>query len=134
MNLTRETVDPRGDEIALAIGLTHDVAGRVRAFANTRVPAIGWILHCRPRGGASQQSVVCGRHAWRLAELAVQQVRRLRETDAVKGRVHLFIAGPNAFTFFLGQHQQALGPVSSYEWDFDGQRGGGYSLGLSVGG
>ena len=46
----------------------------------------------------------------------------------------VFIAGPNAFTFFLGQHQQALGPVSSYEWDFDGQRGGGYSLGLSVGG
>ena len=69
-----------------------------------------------------------------LAESAVQQVRRLRESGAVKGRAHLFIAGPNAFTFFLGQHQQALGPVSSYEWDFDGQKGGGYSLSLFVGG
>ncbi|MEQ9152777.1 MAG: SAVED domain-containing protein [Bauldia litoralis] len=129
-----EIVDPRGNEVALAIGLTHDVAGGVRAFANGSVPAIGRILHCRPRGGASQQSVVCGRHAWMLAESAVQQIRRLRESGAAKGWVHLFIAAPNAFTFFLGQHQQALGPVSSYEWDFDGQRGGGYSLGLSIGG
>ena len=129
-----EIVAPRGDETALAIGLTHDVAGGVRAFVNARASAIGRILHCRPRGGASQQSVVCGRHAWMLAESAVRQIRRVRESGAVKGRMHLFIAGPNAFTFFLGQHQQALGPVSSYEWDFDGQRGGGYSLSLFVGG
>ena len=129
-----EIVAPRGDETALAIGLTHDVAGGVRAFASARAPAIGRILHCRPRGGASQQSVVCGRHAWMLAESAVRQIRRRHDSGSAKGRSHLFIAGPNAFTFFLGQHQQALGPVSSYEWDFDGQRGGGYSLSLLVGG
>ena len=129
-----EIVRTGGEEIAIAIGLTHDVAGGVRAFMNACAPAIGRILHCRPRGGASQQSVVCGGHAWMLAESAVRQVLHLRETEAVRGRVHLFVAGPNAFTFFLGQNQQALGPVSSYEWDFDGQRGGGYSLSLFVGG
>ena len=69
-----------------------------------------------------------------LAESVVKQLRKVREQGAGVGRVHLFVAGPNSFTFFLGQHQQALGPVSSYEWDFDGRRGGGYSLGLSVGG
>lgn len=129
-----EIVAPRGDESALAIGLTHDVADGVRAFASARAPAIGRILHCRPSGRASQQSVVCGRHAWILAESVVRQTCHLRESGAAKGRVHLFIAGPNAFTFFLGQQQQALGPVSFYEWDFDGQRGGGYSLSLFVGG
>jgi hypothetical protein len=129
-----EVLDARAADIALAIGITHDVSGAVRAYAKGGAAAIGRILHCRPRGGASQQAVVCGRHAFMLAESTVQEVRRLRERGAGQGRIHLFIAGPNSFTFFLGQHQQALGPVSSYEWDFDGRRGGGYSVGLSVGG
>lgn len=134
LEFDEEIIDARGDEVALAIGLTHDVAGGVRAFGKSRAPAIGRILHCRPLGGVSQQSVRCGRHAWMFAESVVQHLRRLRESGAAKGRAHVFVAGPNAFTFFLGQHQQAIGPISSYEWDFDGQRGGGYSLGLSVGG
>jgi hypothetical protein len=37
-------------------------------------------------------------------------------------RMHLFIAGPNAFTFFLGQRQTAVGPIRLYEFDFDGSR------------
>jgi hypothetical protein len=47
-------------------------------------------------------------------------------------RVHLFIAGPNAFAFFLGQSQAALGPASIYEWDFDGLRDRDYSVGLEL--
>jgi SMODS-associated and fused to various effectors sensor domain len=38
----------------------------------------------------------------------------------VIGMAHLFIAAPNAFTFFLGQRQTALGSVRLYEFDFDG--------------
>jgi hypothetical protein len=57
----------------------------------------------------------------------------IRESKSGKPRTHIFIAGPNGFAFFLGQNQQAIGPASLYEWDFDGQRGGGYGLGLSVG-
>lgn len=128
-----EVMDESTTEIALAVGLTHDVSGAVRAFVRSRASGVGRILHARPRGGPSQQSVQCGRHCWMLAEAAVQQLRRLREGGAGHGRLHIFSAGPNAFAFFLGQHQQALGPASVYEWDFDGQRGGGYSLGLSLG-
>jgi hypothetical protein len=47
-------------------------------------------------------------------------------------RVHLFIAGPNAFALLLGQSQAAIGPVSIYEWDFDGLRDGDYSVGLEL--
>lgn len=128
-----EVINERAPEIALAVGLTHDVSGGVRAFIKSQAPAIGRILHCRPQDGPSQQSVRCGRHGWMLAESAVQKLRHLRERVASEGRLHIFIAGPNALAFFLGQHQQAIGPAALYEWDFDGQRGGGYSLGLSVG-
>jgi hypothetical protein len=130
---SEEVIDARAPEMALAVGLTHDVSDGVRAFIKSQAPGIGRILHCRPQGGPSQQSVRCGRHGWMLAESAVQQLRRLREGSAAGRQLHIFIAGPNAFAFFLGQHQQAIGPAAVYEWDFDGQRGGGYSLGLSAG-
>jgi hypothetical protein len=122
------------DEIAVAVGLTHDIAGAVRSFVKSGVQRAGRILHCRPEGGASQQSVHCGRHARMLAESVVQRLRTLRGSGSGTTRAHIFIAGPNGFAFFLGQHQQAIGPAALYEWDFDGQRGGGYSLGLAVGG
>ena len=69
-----------------------------------------------------------------LAEAVVQRLQDLRGSGRSIRRVHVFIAGPNGFAFFLGQHQQAIGPAAVYEWDFDGQRGGGYSLGLSLDG
>lgn len=127
-----EVIDPLAPDLALAIGLTHDISEAVRGFAKSRALGIERIIHCVPRGGPSQQSVRCGRHAWMLAESAVQRVRALRAASPVSGRLHVFVAGPNAFTFFLGQHQQALGSTALYEWDFEGSRGGGYRLGLFV--
>jgi hypothetical protein len=44
------------------------------------------------------------------------------------GRIHLFIAGPGAFAFYLGQRQVALGPTTLCEFDFEGSRGGSYEL------
>ena len=131
-DFSEEVIDERAPETALAISLTHDVSGGVRAFIRSQAPDIGRILQCRPHGGPSQQSVHCGRHGWMLAESAVQQLSRLREGCAARGHLHVFIAGPNAFAFFLGQQQQVIGPASVYEWDFDGQRGGTYSVGLSM--
>ena len=121
------------DEIAIAVSLTHDVSRDVRAFAVRALPHVGRILHCRPGGGVSHQIVRCGNHAWRLAETVAQRLTSLRGGGQPFARVHLFIAGPNGFTFFLGQHQQTIGRTTVYEWDFDGQRGGGYSPGLPVG-
>ncbi len=128
-----EVLNPDLDGIALAIGLTHDVSVAVRDFARSQNTEIGQIIHCAPQGGASQQSVRCGRHSWTLAESVVRRIRHLCGGKAGVEPLHAFIAGPNAFTFFLGQQQQALGPAALYEWDFDGRHGGGYSLGMTVG-
>ena len=123
-----------GGDIVLAISLTHDVSKAVSAFAKQALGRVGHVVHLAPEGGASQQAVRCGRHAWVLAEAAARQVQSIWNGQPGSQRVHIFIAGPNGFTFFLGQHQQAIGPCVLYEWDFDGQRGGGYSRGLSIGG
>ena len=120
-----------GSEIAIAVGLTHDVSAAVRSFAREQLPRVGRIVHCRPEGGASQQSVICGRHAWQLAESVVGHLVAARGQGHRGTPVHVFVAGPNGFAFFLGQ-QRVIGPAYIYEWDFGGQRGGGYSRGLAV--
>ena len=126
-----EVVRDAGGAVAVAAGLTHDVSEAVSRFVRERLPDVGCVLHCRPQGGISQQAVKCGQHCWQLAERTVEAVVSQRGRGRRASPVHLFVAGPNAFAFFLGQ-QRVLGQVCVYEWDFDGQRDGGYSLGISV--
>ena len=117
-----------GNEVACAIGLTHDVAGQVKEFVMSRLPGVAKIISIRPETGTSQFSVCGGRHAWQFSESIAQQLRQCGAPPT-----HLFIAAPNAFSFFLGQHQKVMGPVALYEWDFDWLRGGGYKVSLTVG-
>jgi hypothetical protein len=132
--ITEERVDNRpGDEIALAVGLTRDVAEGTRAFVNGHLPYVGRIVNCRPSDGSSQLAVQSGRHAAWLAEQIVQHVRTVADSGRPFSRIHIFISAPNAFTFFLGQHQQAIGPAHLYEWDFDGRRSRRYSPAISLG-
>ncbi len=117
-----------GPQIAVAIGLTHDITAQVKAFASLHLPDVGKIIVAQPETGASQFSVCGGRHAWQMSEAVTQHIH-----DAGATGVHIFMAAPNAFSFFLGQHQKAIGPLTLYEWDFDGLRGGGYNMSLTVG-
>jgi hypothetical protein len=61
-----------------------------------------------------------------LAESLVAAIRR----EPVSPMLHLFVAAPNGFTFFLGQHQTVIGSTTVYEWDFEGKRSRTYSNGL----
>ena len=97
-----------GDEMAVAVGLTHDVSPAVSQFVREELPHVGPILHCRPDGGPSQHFVRCGEHAWQLAEKTVAAVGTQRGHLGATSALHLFIAGPNGFAFFLGQ-QRTLG-------------------------
>ncbi len=127
-----EHLDDGDGDIALAISLTHDVSPAVSTFVKKIMPQVSQILHCKPDGGPSQKAIRSGHHAWMLAESVVHRLAALPKQGHAIRRTHIFLAGPNGFAFFLGQHQKAIGPVSIYEWDFDGLRGGGYSLGLTI--
>jgi len=116
-----------GRDLAVAIGLTHDVAPMVREFLKDK-PDIGKLIVIRLSAGASGASVRSGSHAMKLAEEVVATVRK----ETRPSMLHLFIAAPNGFTFFLGQHQPVLGATTVYEWDFEGTRSKTYSKGLTL--
>lgn len=130
--LIAETVEMRSDrtELAVAIGLTHDISADVRRYCEAALPEVGKILVLKPICGSGAQSVTCGRHAFELADATTDAIR----TADTNGNdvTHLFVAAPNAFTFFLGQRQNALGRVRLYEFDLDGGRGRSYTAALTL--
>jgi hypothetical protein len=117
-------------ELAVVVSLTHDAAPAVRAYVAGNLPSVGKTLFARPVGGPSARSVVCGQHAFELAESLTQQIAQVKAVGTKL--VHLFVAAPNAFTFFLGQRQPGLGRTTLYEFDFEGASGGGYRPSLTL--
>ena len=114
--------------MAVAVCLTHDVVPAVKAHIAASLPQVSSLLIARPTCGAGAKSVVCGQHAFDLAEALALQINHQRRVD--RPPLHLFIAAPNAFTFFLGQRQPGLGKTTLYEYDFEGANGGGYMASL----
>ncbi|MBN8995367.1 MAG: SAVED domain-containing protein [Rhizobiales bacterium] len=129
---SEETLDSGGEDIVVAVGLTHDVAPAVRAYVSANLPAASRFLAVQLSTGPGARSVMCGRHAFDLAEALTGQIKAIREASGRGGRVHLFMAAPGAFSFFLGQRQTAIGPLTLYEYDFEGNRGGSYQPSLSL--
>jgi len=123
-------IDRAQPDIAVAIGLTHEIESDVRRYIEAALPQTGRVVLLRPSTGAGARSVTCGRHAFELAEAATGAVRVARAGGS--GVMHLFVAAPNAFTFFLGQRQPALGRVRLYEFDFEGGRHRTYAPALTL--
>ena len=127
-----ENLGSAGEDIAVSIALTHDIGTAVSSFVRKSQLPVKKILYCKPETGPSQRVLASGAHAFLIAETVAQKLYTTIQGRSDRNRVHIFIAGPNGFAFFLGQHQKTIGPCSIYEWDFEGQRGGGYSLGISL--
>lgn len=125
-----ETVNKSEGDMAVAVCLTHDVVSAVKAHIAASLPQASSLLVARPSCGVGARSVVCGQHAFDLAEILALQINQKRHKN--KPPLHLFIAAPNAFTFFFGQRQPGLGNTTLYEYDFEGSNGGGYKPSLSL--
>lgn len=117
-----------GDQLAVSIGITHDILDDVRAYVRDEVPMVGRLMNAVPEGGCSQGAVKSGAHAAFLAEQLAIAMRKLGR----RSLTHIFIAAPNGFTFFLGRHHQIIGTSTLYEYDFEGCRDGRYSPALTV--
>ncbi|MBW8464314.1 SAVED domain-containing protein [Acidovorax sp.] len=125
-----ETLNGNGGDMAVAVCLTHDVVQAVKLHLAVSSPEVSSLLIARPTCGAGARSVVCGQHAFDLAEALALQINQRRIEH--RPPLHLFIAAPNAFTFFLGQRQPSLGKTALYEYDFERANGGGYRPSLSL--
>lgn len=130
--LSQEVIELHEDRLGLAValGLTHDLLEDVRRYCEENLPDVGRVLRLQPSIGPGAQTVACGRHAFELADAATSAIRCAKRAGA--GCTHLFIAAPNAFTFYFGQRQRVIGPVHLYEFDFDGERGRSYTLALTL--
>ena len=127
---TLELAEDRSD-IAIAVGLTHNIVDHVRAYIEHTIPTVGRVLIASLSTGPGARCVMGGRHAFDLAEALTAEFK-IRRGPAYGSTVHLFMAVPNAFAFFLGQRQTALGRVCLYEFDFDGDRHGSYQPALTL--
>ena len=125
------TITPDAPDLAVAVSLTHDIVPDVERYLRQALPSVGRLLSLRPNGPIGATSVVCGRHAFELAETATRLIREERGLDPTT-TIHLFVAAPNGFTFFLGQRQPALGRVTLYEFDFEGGRDRSYVAALTL--
>ena len=126
-------LNPHGHGTACAVSITRDTEHMVRLYARENLSGLRRLLVARLSAQSSQTVVVSGSHANHLAETLAERLKRDRETDAefVMERIHLFVAAPNAFTFFLGKHVNVLKPVTLYEFDFGRERSGSYEPSLS---
>lgn len=123
---------PDAPDVAVAFGITHDITRDVRRYVEDHLPSVGRLLILRPSTGSGSQFVAAGRHAFDLAQ-AAKEAMRSAGCGQVPGSVsHLFVAAPNALTFFLGQQTPVLGRVCLYEFDFEGGRDRSYRPSLTL--
>lgn len=130
---TFDRVESSADSVGIivTVSLTHDVAAAVARYAAASLPPSHETLHARIAPGPGARAVACGHHAFQLAESLTAMIKSLRDT-APGQRIHLFMAVPGAFSFFLGQRAVAIGPVTLYEYDYDGSNGSSYEPSLSL--
>jgi hypothetical protein len=114
-------------EIALAIGLTHDIRQDVIQYVRETLPTVGRVIFALPVGGVSSSSVQNGCHANVLANQLIQCLRKNAVGLTAENRVHIFLAAPNGFTFSLGRKMQAFPFWTLYEHDFGSGKSGAYS-------
>ncbi len=120
-----------GQDVAVVVSFSRNALADVQEYVTANVPSIGRILHATPEGGTGQKSLVGGEHAADLADQIADAIKALRLDFGA--RRHFFISGPNAFAFFMGQHRDAMGPVTLYEFDFKGAVDGSYHPSFRIG-
>ncbi|MDT7822517.1 SAVED domain-containing protein, partial [Xanthomonas hortorum] len=119
-------------DIAVAVGLTHDIRADVRTYVDSNLPSAGRILNCMLPSGAGPASVRNRAHAALLAHQLAQAVSETR-VPGVARTVHLFMAAPNGFFSFLaGQRRALMGRVTLYEFDFGQAQSGSYMPSLTL--
>ncbi len=126
-------LEPDGHGTACAVSLTRDTEGAVRNYLRSARQKPRRLLVAKPSGGISAQSVTSGAHANALAEQLATKIRADRDatSESRLERYHLFIAAPNAFTFYLGRQAAMLKPLTLYEFDYGYQVDNSYMPSLS---
>lgn len=108
-----------GPEVAVAVGISHDIFRDVCSFVAAAVPGVGRVLCATIRPRPTSLALRGGSHALGAVQELVAHLRATRSYVERASRLHIFLAAPNGFSFFLGQHAHALGQIQLYEHDLE---------------
>jgi hypothetical protein len=115
-----------GSDIALTISVTHNVQEYAYDCIRTALPEVSKSIDFVINPNPGPTSI---KDASQIVAAITQLIGRIRSglrSMPATGRIHLFLAAPNAFAFYLGQRIKPLGKTTLYEFDFERQRDGGY--------
>ena len=121
-----------GDDLAIALEVSRAISDDVCAYLRARVPAVGRLVILTVPGGASSTSVKDGAHALGLARGVAAALRQLRTSAEREHPLHLFVAAPAPFAFFLGREGRAFGPTVTYEYDLEDAAPTAYTRALHI--
>ncbi|MBZ9801099.1 SAVED domain-containing protein [Mesorhizobium sp. ES1-6] len=124
-------IGPVGDskDVAVSIGLARDPIQQVREYVAGGLPEVGSIMHVVPDGGVGQDAIKGGTHAATIATAIAAAISAIRKPGAT---IHIFVSGPNAFSFLLGQQAESMGRCIPYEFDFSSHVNGSYQPTFSI--
>jgi CHAT domain-containing protein len=125
-------LDGDGRDVAVAVGLTWPVMDDVRLYLEKEKVPVRRLLPATLAPEPSSSGVHSGAHAVALAQALALRIRA-RTAEERGGTLRLFVAGPNAFLFYLGQLARGLGRIQLYEYDFEQGTPGGYRASIVLG-
>lgn len=122
-----------GDDLAVAVGVTHPVAADVKEFVARSLPSANKILSFEVKPKPSTNSVKDGNHAFALAEELAQKVIGEVKSKGCQA-VHIFASAPVGLMFYLGKKLRlpANCRIHLYEYDFDSKSLGAYVKSISI--
>ncbi len=113
--ISEEVLCDGGNDMAVSIGITHDINGDVKDFIENSKLKIGLYKNFLLEDFGTD-AVKNGAHAWQLAKQINAEISR-RSGTLKKGIMHLFIAGPNSLMFYLGMQSMMYGKIQIYEFN-----------------
>ena len=127
---TEKLISEDGTDVALALGVTHDIAPDVQFYSTQAYLPIRRIISCTASSRPAPQAVLDATHAKLLADQLSAHLRSDRTIAERQGRLHIFAAAPNALVFFIGQLARSFGRCILYEYNFDTSAPGAYQPSL----
>lgn len=126
-----QILDEAAADVAVAVSLTKPVLNDVRLYLQEERLPIRRLLPATIAPEPGNDSIRSGAHTLELAQSLIRRIWT-RTPEERRGTLHLFVSGPNAFLFYLGQLAHGLGRIQLYEYDFEKGTPGGYrgSIGL----
>lgn len=128
--ISKQGINDDGLDLAVGISITHDISKDVETYLSKNFLNIRELLFFTIQPQPSSTAITDGTHALQLAQEVVREIRRHR--IPANRNVHMFIAGPNGFSFILGQHCHGLGKLINYEYDFDSGEVGKYQPAIEL--